>query len=367
MEPKQNLNIMSNLENTTQATQAQDTPVTQAQDTSVTQAQDTSVTQAQDTQVTQAQDTQVTQAQVTQAQVTQAQVTQAQVTQAQVTQAQVTQVTQAQDTPVTSAQDTPVEVKDVNSAQPSYIQGLVSVIIPTYNRFAQLLIAINSALSQTYKHLEIIVVDDCSTQPEYAYLKSIYSFYPNVKIIHLPQNLREKYNVKAAQGKTRNHGASEAKGEYLAFLDDDDAFCDSQKIEKQVEYITNYPNIGLVCTNVYFGHGPYSDTIAKTKLFTLRSSTDNYPHYEDLNRLKCLDLNIYLGDINVIRQYGWNFMPNSTVLVKHKLYDLVGGQDFGICEDFRCWTKVLEHCNAIYWSVPTIYYDQNHGGKTWYN
>ncbi len=83
---------------------------------------------------------------------------------------------------------------------------LVSVIIPTYQRFNQVQQAINSVLEQTYKQLEIIVVDDCSEDSQYKQLDIIYKNNQNVKIIHLEENMRKKHNSQAAQGLTRNEG-----------------------------------------------------------------------------------------------------------------------------------------------------------------
>ena len=60
----------------------------------------------------------------------------------------------------------------------------VSVIIPTYNRFTSLLNAVNSVINQTYQNIEIIIVNDCSTEKEYYE----YNFDNNVNIIHLTQN-----------------------------------------------------------------------------------------------------------------------------------------------------------------------------------
>ena len=99
-----------------------------------------------------------------------------------------------------------------------YIMDKVSVIIPTYNRFTYLLNAIKSIKAQTYKNIEIIVVNDCSTEKEY------YNYSwdtANVKIIHLPTQSKTIFNH-SAPGYVRNKGGELATGKYIAFCDDDD-------------------------------------------------------------------------------------------------------------------------------------------------
>ena len=71
----------------------------------------------------------------------------------------------------------------------------VSVIIPTYNRFNYLMNTIRSIKLQTYKNIEIIVVNDCSTQEEY------YEYdWNDIKIIHLNTNSKEIFGFNCAAG-----------------------------------------------------------------------------------------------------------------------------------------------------------------------
>jgi len=75
----------------------------------------------------------------------------------------------------------------------------VSVIIPTFNRFKFVLNAINSIKSQTYTNIEIIVVNDCSTEKEY------YEYNWDINIIHLDKNTKEIFGY-ASPGYVRNKG-----------------------------------------------------------------------------------------------------------------------------------------------------------------
>lgn len=94
---------------------------------------------------------------------------------------------------------------------------LVSVIIPTYNRFTYLLNTIESIKNQTYKNIEIIVVNDRSTQKEY------YEYdWNGVTVIHLEKNSKDIFGFACPGGYQRNYGINIASGKYIAFCDDDD-------------------------------------------------------------------------------------------------------------------------------------------------
>jgi glycosyltransferase involved in cell wall biosynthesis len=106
---------------------------------------------------------------------------------------------------------------------------MVSVIIVVYNGEKYIDEAIQSALNQTYKDIELIVVDDGSTDGT----KDVVEKYKNVKYI---------YQENRGQGSSRNVGIENSKGDYLAFLDADDLYA-SDKIEKQLEILMENHNI----------------------------------------------------------------------------------------------------------------------------
>ena len=93
----------------------------------------------------------------------------------------------------------------------------VSVVIATYNRFSYLMNAIQSVKNQTYKNVEIIVINDCSVQKEYYE----YDFSANgIKIIHLEKNSKEIHGFACPGGYQRNFGIGIATGKYIAFCDE---------------------------------------------------------------------------------------------------------------------------------------------------
>ena len=104
------------------------------------------------------------------------------------------------------------------------INPTVSVIIPEYNRSKLLSLAIESALNQTYQDLEIIVIDDGSTDNTKEVVEGFIKQDSRVKYI-------QHENNKGASA-ARNTGIMSAKGEYIAFLDSDCQWM-PEKIEKK--------------------------------------------------------------------------------------------------------------------------------------
>lgn len=110
---------------------------------------------------------------------------------------------------------------------------LVTVIITTYNRHTFLEKAIRSVVNQTYKNFEILVIDDGS---KVNYAEEICNNYDNCYYFYKPNG---------GLASARNFGIKKAKGEYIAFLDDDD-FWREDKLEKQVEILEKNKNIDCV-------------------------------------------------------------------------------------------------------------------------
>ncbi|MFC7321844.1 glycosyltransferase family 2 protein [Halobacillus campisalis] len=120
-------------------------------------------------------------------------------------------------------------------------EDLISVIIPTRNRVNLLKVAIESVLNQTYENLELFIIDEASNDSTPEYLRSIED--PRVKIITHEQP--KGGNI------ARNNGLKQSKGNYIAFLDDDDVWA-KRKLELQLEIMNQRPSVGIVsCNNFY--------------------------------------------------------------------------------------------------------------------
>ncbi|HKY43062.1 MAG TPA: glycosyltransferase family A protein [Pyrinomonadaceae bacterium] len=108
---------------------------------------------------------------------------------------------------------------------------LVSVIIPVYNYARYLGEAIESVLGQTYQHLEVIVVDDGSTDGSGEVARSF-------------AGLRYCHQVHAGIGPARNKGVEVAQGEFIAFLDADDRW-PVEKLDRQLRAFENDPALEM--------------------------------------------------------------------------------------------------------------------------
>lgn len=125
----------------------------------------------------------------------------------------------------------------------SHTPGLVSIIIPTHNSADFVCQAVDSCLAQTYRPIEIIVVDDGSTDGTGDRLCG-YVLRGEIKYIFQPNGERSR---------ARNRGLDQARGEFVQFLDDDDLL-EKEKIGKQVAFLkTNQEYFGVYCAASHFG------------------------------------------------------------------------------------------------------------------
>lgn len=236
---------------------------------------------------------------------------------------------------------------------------LVTVIIPTYNRFKYLLDAVNSVLNQTYKNIEIIVVNDCSTESEYY----SYSFDKQIKIYHLPKNSKDIFGYPCG-GYVRNYGCQKANGKYITFLDDDDIFLEN-KIKNQVDMM-EYMNYFFCCTNGYIGHGTYN----KNKNYVTFLESNHEKVLQKFKRIHKEHLispkypKMFTKEIIDIH----NLIVTSSVMIDKKLFNKIGrfkairnGE-----EDYDAWKRILKKYKCYYISEPCFYYNNLHGdGKNY--
>lgn len=184
------------------------------------------------------------------------------------------------------------------------VQEKVSIIIPSYNRAKLLSAAVESLQRQTYQNIEIIIVDDCSTDDTAQVVAEI----EDDRILYV------KHEVNKGGGEARNTGMKYATGDYIGFLDSDDQW-HKDKLERQMAVFKTKPEVGVVYTGMKVYQGDY---LVKEVI----------PKYEG-------DLLTKLIESNCI-------YTTSSILVKKKVLEEVGGFDSSLpsCQDWDLYIRL---------------------------
>ena len=130
------------------------------------------------------------------------------------------------------------------------MNDLVSVILPVYNCEKYIKEAVDSLLNQTYKNLEIIIIDDCSTDKTLDVLSEYKD--QRIKILENDENYGIVYSL--------NRGLDIAKGKYIARMDGDD-ICELNRIEVQLDFLKKNPDV--IIASCWFKMFGAADKIVK--------------------------------------------------------------------------------------------------------
>jgi glycosyltransferase involved in cell wall biosynthesis len=214
--------------------------------------------------------------------------------------------------------------------------SLVSVIIPAYNCACFIGDALNSVFGQTYRPIEVIVVDDGSSDETADIVRS----YQSVRYIR-----QNNHGPSAA----RNTGIRAAKGEYIAFLDADDLWV-AEKLSEQVALLEACPKASLAFANMRLvsqesGHEP--------SMFEKYHLTANFFGHDRLV-------------VDAPAKLVWsNFIPTSTVIVRKQALVDAGGFDeaFRKAEDWDLWLRMALHAPIAY-SPALLMLKRVHGVNT---
>jgi glycosyltransferase involved in cell wall biosynthesis len=144
-----------------------------------------------------------------------------------------------EETPLTRAF---LDEYDSDSAGPP----LVSVVLPTHNRAALVPRAVRSVLAQTYRHLELVVVDDASGDATSDVLAEFSAADRRVHVVR-----RELSQMAGNPENPRNTGLHVARGEYVGFLDDDDRYA-PEFLERMVAFLATRPQVALAYCDTVF-------------------------------------------------------------------------------------------------------------------
>ena len=239
-------------------------------------------------------------------------------------------------------------------------EDLVSVIIPSYNRFKYLLNAIDSVVNQSYKNLEIIVVNDGSTQKDY-YEYDFKKIDSRVTVIHLEDNSRQKYKMPSPAANARNVGIDQSHGKFIAFLDDDDVWL-PEKLKVQISIMIK-DNLEMSSHQIYLGNGIYNGT-KKYRLGNDEVYLGIIRGYFRNNNSNLLEIEKGMPDkIKLAHQKIHNLLITSSTVMTKELIDKVGKFNMKKRnEDHEYWNRALEiipYC--LYIKSPLAYYDNSHG------
>ena len=240
-------------------------------------------------------------------------------------------------------------------------QELISVIIPSYNRFKFLMLAIQSIKKQTYKNIEIIVINDCSDREREKYHS--YDWEKNgIKIIHLETNSKEIFGYPCV-GYVRNIGISNCSSDskYFSFIDDDDIFLKKNKLELQIAAMKR-TGCKMSCTEALFGYGEYDSNKTYSK-YNAEAHIDILKNiYKDTTYLDDGFPEIWTKDFIKIH----NCVICSSVVIDRSLLNNINNMRHIsiaalIPEDYDCWLRATEYTDCVYIKEPCVYYDGDHG------
>lgn len=215
---------------------------------------------------------------------------------------------------------------------------IVSVILPTYNSAIYLGEAIESVLNQTFQDYEIIVVNDGSTDNT---VEIASNFRPHCIWID-----QENQGPSAA----RNKGLTRATGKFISFLDADDVFL-PEKLELQVDFLENNPNIGLIYSD---GYRCKQSSKGMEKSIPLSMSGDVIPIFNN-------------NEVNIVHEFiKHNLFPINAGMVRHQCIKDIGGFDENLsaCEDWDLWYRIAEKYPVAYIENKLVKYRETPGSNS---
>lgn len=212
---------------------------------------------------------------------------------------------------------------------------LVSIIMPAYNSERYVAESIDSVLAQTYTNWELIIIDDGSIDNTRRIVSQYTEKDARIKYI---------YQTNQKQGKARNTGISNSKGDLIAFLDSDDLWV-PKKLETQLAYLKK----------------------SKTDLIF----SDGYIFTNNLNNIKgsFQTLNgVFQGDKGLELFLAQNRIPILSVLTYKLIINTVGGfeenQQIQNVEDYHLWLKLLIGGFSFYGLPDKLVYYRQHDSQS---
>jgi len=215
-------------------------------------------------------------------------------------------------------------------------RSLVSVVVPTYNRADLITDALDSVYQQTYRPIELLIIDDGSTDSTPGIVQQWTLLHQKAKVFDI------KYIKQTNQGgnPARNNGIQNATADFIAFLDSDDCW-HPEKINLQLQRFIN-KNVGAVYCGVR--HILASDGTQT------EPSGRVYPEGDLLKQLLVKDVTA----------------PTSTYLVRKKVFDAMGAFDTSLQarQDWDMWIRVAKWGKIHAVPRPLVDYRTHEGERT---
>lgn len=213
----------------------------------------------------------------------------------------------------------------------------VSIVIPVYNVASYIEECLQSVFEQTYRNIEVIIVDDCGKDNS---MQLVETFVNKVKdlpflIIHHPKNL----GLSAA----RNTGIKEATGDYIYFIDSDD-FITNNCIETFVELIKKYPDSDVILGSATFYPNAWGS-------FCLNVKNSKIPSYS--NNKRWLNSSFFKNDFLPVT--AWNKLVSKKFILKNNLFFKEGI----IYEDQLWYFLMANACTKIAFNKNDTYFYRN--------
>lgn len=212
----------------------------------------------------------------------------------------------------------------------------VSIIIPTYNCEAYIAETLESVLGQTFTNLELIVVDDGSTDRT---REIVTSYGAPVRLLS-----QSNSGVCAA----RNYGIREAVGSYICLMDHDDYWV-PEKLALQVEQMVAHPEVGLVYSTFIWWYPDEEGIFPDARSFRLSESLDGIDEEFSgwIYHLLLLDC----------------WILTSAAMIRAKVFDKCGGYNESLpySEDWDLWLRICREYQVIKLNKPLTLYRQHRG------
>lgn len=213
------------------------------------------------------------------------------------------------------------------------LEKLVSVCMNAYNASNTIAQSLESVLNQTYKNLQIIIVDDCSTDNTAEIVKSYDD--DRIELYTLPKN----FNISNAN----NECLHRAKGEYIAHIDSDDIWAED-KIEKQINFLENNAHYGACFTHATLideNGRPFVSGELPEILFSI------------FNREN-------MTQAGFVRRFydSSNFLCHSSVVMRMSVYEKLGDHDLTLnkLHDYDYWIRMNFICPLYIYPEKLVLY-----------